>query len=242
MAEYTNFLDPASAQEIQISALNLNRGLLKPLKGTSYSKLTAPASGQASASSTFISKRFLTGNDLVIYINALLEDLRWSEEYSHRFEAAMREPGLFLGFGSQRPEHDMGKGPDNLWALGGLKYLIIECKSGATSAPKISKKDTNQLNGSITWFRQTYDESSSYIPIIVHPKTQFEPAASPDQSIRIIHEPGLKALKEAVRVFTTALATSSQFGNPKEVDRQIGQHNLDAVNIVSLASVPQSKR
>ena len=120
----------------------------------------------------------------------------------------------------------MGKGPDNLWALGGLKYLIIECKSGATSAPKISKKDTNQLNGSITWFRQTYDESSSYIPIIVHPKTQFQPAASPDQSIRIIHEPGLKALKEAVRV--------SRRRSPREASLAIRRRWIaKSVNIIS---------
>jgi hypothetical protein len=242
LAEYTNFLDAAAAQEIQISALTLNKRLLKPLSGASYSRLNAPVSGQAAAAANFTRKRFLSGNDLVIFTNALLEDLRWGEEYSPRFEAAMRDLGSFLGFGSERPEQDAGKGPDNLWALGGLAYLIIECKSGATSAPKVSKKDTNQLNGSIVWFRQSYDASCTHTPIIVHPKTQFEVAASPDPAIRIIHELGLRTLKDAVRAFATALATSGKFGEPNEVDRQIRQHKLDAASIVSLASVSQSKK
>jgi hypothetical protein len=98
LAEYRNFLDPAAAQEIQISAVALNKRLLKPLIGASYSKLKAPASGQAAAGAKFMKKRFLGGNDLVIFANGLLEDLRWGEENSARFEAAMRELGSFLGF------------------------------------------------------------------------------------------------------------------------------------------------
>lgn len=242
LAEYKNFLDPAAAQEIQLSALSLNQRILRPLIGTSYSKLTAPSSGQAAAAAGFMSGRFLQGNDLVIFTNGLLEDLRWDEEYSHRFEAAMRDLGFFLGFGSQRPEQDIGKGPDNLWALGGLSYSVIECKSGATSAPKISKKDTNQLNGSIVWFKQTYDKSCTLTPIMVHPKTEFEFAASPDPTIRIVNEKGLKTLKDAVRAYATALASGGTFKESKAVDIQLRQHKLDAENILRLISVSPSKK
>ena len=42
LAEYRNFLDPAAAQEIQISAVALNKRLLKPLIGASYSNLKLP--------------------------------------------------------------------------------------------------------------------------------------------------------------------------------------------------------
>jgi len=241
LAEYRNFLDPAAAQEIQISAVALNKRLLKPLIGASYSKLNAPASGQAAAAARFMRKRFLGGNDLVIFTNGLLEDLRWGEENSTRFEAAMRELGSFLGFGSQRPEQDIGKGPDNLWALGELRYLVIECKSGATSA-KISKKDTNQLNGSIVWFESTYDDTCKCTPIMVHMRTTFEGAASPDAAIRIMDETGLDRLKNAIRAFATALAANSKYGDPEEVERQMKQHKLDARAIVGLATVKPGKK
>jgi hypothetical protein len=70
-------------------------------------------------------------------------------------QTALRRPcaisGAFLGFGSHRPEREIGKGPDNLWAVGGLNYLVIECKSGVTAA-QISKTDCNQLIGSVSWF------------------------------------------------------------------------------------------
>ena len=168
--------------------------------------------------------------------------MRWGEQYSKLFEATMLELGAFLGFGSHRPEVEIGKGPDNLWALGGLYYLVIECKSGATSAPKVSKKDTNQLNGSIVWFKQTYDTSCTFTPIMVHPKTQFEAAASPDPDIRVVHEPGLKSLKDAVRAFTTALTSNGKFKDAKEVERQLLQHHLNSQSIVELMSVKQMNK
>ncbi len=62
--------------------------------------------------------RFLDGNDLIVFANALIEDLDWYEDDANRFEAAIRELGALLGLGSQRPEVEIGKGPDNLWALG----------------------------------------------------------------------------------------------------------------------------
>jgi hypothetical protein len=59
LAEHKNFLDPAAAQEIQISALSLNNRLLRPLIGASYSKLTAPSSGQAAAAASFTIRQLL---------------------------------------------------------------------------------------------------------------------------------------------------------------------------------------
>ncbi|HCF7649009.1 hypothetical protein JET97_06735, partial [Pseudomonas aeruginosa] len=130
LAEYTNLTDPAGAQEIQLAALGHNSRLLKPIAGATYTKLSAPVLGQAKAAIEFMNQ-FLEGNDLVIWVNGLLDDLEWGEEGSKRFEAAMAALGSFLGFGSQRPEDQIGRGPDNLWALGGLNYFVIECKSGA---------------------------------------------------------------------------------------------------------------
>lgn len=238
LAEYTNFTDPAAAQELQLAALTDNHRLLKPLAGVSYRRLNAPTSGQASGAVEFMNK-FIEGNDLTIWVNGLLDDLDWGEEGSKRFEAAMKDLGLFLGFGSERPEDQVGVGPDNLWALGGQQYLVIECKSGAVLADRVSKHDTNQLNGSIVWFGKKYGATSSMTPILVHPKTMFEHAASPDNRIRIINEPGLTRLHKAIRAYAVALASKGGFTDAKEVERQLRFHKLDSVQIVALCTVKQ---
>lgn len=241
LAEYTNFTNPAEAQEIQLSALSYNSRLLKPIFGATYSKLSAPVAGQATAAMKFMSK-FLEGNDLVIWVNGLLDDLEWGEQGSNRFESAIAELGSFLGFGSQRPEDQVGRGPDNLWALGGLKYLVIECKSGAVSAPKISKSDTNQLNGSIVWFAKNYDQGCMMTPIMIHPKTIFEHAASPDSNIRIINKSGLKKLRDAVRKYSVALTNPGRFNDASVVERELIHHQLSADKIVNLCTVSQGAK
>lgn len=242
LAEYTNFTNPAKAQELQVAALGHNSRLLKPIAGATYNKLSAPAAGQAAAATRFMSERFLEGNDLVIWVNGLLDDLGWGEEGSKRFEAAICDLGIFLGFGSQRPEETVGRGPDNLWALGGLAYLVIECKSGAVLADKISKGDTNQLNGSIVWFNEKYDNTCNMTPIMVHPKTVFEHAASPHSDMRIVNSSGLNKLRDAVRAYSVSLATSGTFKNAREVEKQLQHHKLSAAEIVGLCTVAQGAK
>jgi DEAD/DEAH box helicase/Helicase C-terminal domain len=241
LAEYTNFTNPAKAQELQLAALSLNSRLLKPIAGATYNKISAPATGQAAAAIAFM-QRFLEGNDLVIWVNGLLDDLDWGEEGTKRFEAAMLDLGKFLGFGSQRPEEEVGRGPDNLWALGGLRYLVMECKSGAVLAEKISKSDTNQLNGSMVWFSEKYDDTCSATPIMVHPRTVFEHAASPHADIRIVNGPGLKKFRDAVRAYSVSLATSGGFKDAKEVAKQLEHHKLSAAAITGLCTVAQGAK
>lgn len=241
LAEYINFTNPAKAQELQLAAVSDNQRLLRPLAGTTYHRLSAPPSGQAAAAVEFMT-RFLEGNDLVIWVNALLEDLQWGEDGSKRFEAAMKDLGLFLGFGSDRPEDQAGRGPDNLWALGGSRYLVIECKSGAVLAERVSKHDTNQLNGSIVWFGEKYDRTCTRTPLLVHPKTVFDFTASPHPDIRIINGSGLVRLRDAVQGYAVALATGGDFADAKAVQRQLQQHKLLAELIVALCTVAQAAK
>lgn len=241
LAEYTNFINPAQAQELQLSALKDNFRLLKPLTGVTFNRLTAPTVSQAVQATKYMSK-FLEGNELIIWMNALLDDLDWGEEGSKRFESAMWDLASFLGFGSQRPEELYGRGPDNLWALGELKYLVIECKSGAESALKISKHDTNQLTGSMKWFEDKYDNTCSAIPIIVHPKTIFEHAATPHENVRIINGSALNKLRKAIESYAISLATSGGFTEAAEVQRQLTTHKLLAKDIAEIYTVKRTKK
>jgi hypothetical protein len=154
----------------------------------------------------------------------------------------MKDLGKFLGFGSQRPEDEIGRGPDNLWALGDLNYLVIECKSGAVIADKVDKGDTNQLNGSIIWFGERYDKSCKMTPIMVHPKTVFEFAASAHSDIRIVNRTGLTKLRDAVRAYAISLATSGGFKDTSIVTKQLSHHRLSATDIVGLCTVSQGAK
>jgi hypothetical protein len=180
LAEIKHLSDPAQAQQILLSAVSENRRLTKPLAGIVHLKLTAPAA-QAAASSAFMSKRFIDPNSLVLFANALAADLVWDKDRTDRFEAAMRDLGLLLGFGSQRPDQEYKDGgPDNLWAVGGLNFLVIECKSGVDNDDHmISKDHCNQLLGAQSWFKTNYDHSCRSSPILVHPNSRFQSEASP---------------------------------------------------------------
>jgi hypothetical protein len=231
LAEYVHHTNPAEAQELQLSAVELNRALVRPLRGITYSKLEAPKESQAVAAVAFM-KKFLEKNDLILWVNALVEELSWGEENSKRFERAMRDLGLFLGFGSQMPEDDFGKGPDNLWSIGDLNYLVIECKSGATKAKAISKHDCNQLTGSVTWFEKQYDKSCSATPVMVHQKTKPEHAATLHPKARMITEEKLDKLIDRLRAYAVAVGEGLGYTQPKAVAKQLEHFGLAAGSFV----------
>lgn len=228
-------LDPARAQEIQLSAIESNRRLTKPIGGIAYSRLDAPAAGQAQAAVLYMSK-FLEGNDLIVWVNGLLEDLTWGVDHTADFEASLRDLGSFLGFGSQRPEQEIGRGPDNLWAIGGLRYFVIECKSGATSTT-ISKSDCNQLIGSMSWFTNTYDATCSPVPVIIHPSRRFSKQAAPLAEMRVVDNDRLKTLKERVRNYAKALSHGKAYKDRNRVKDLLLHFDLSAPKVLDAITV-----
>lgn len=116
---------------------------------------------------------------------------------------------------------------------------MIECKSGAISAKRISKGDANQLNGSVVWFEEKYDASCSATPIMVHLKTVFEHAASPRPDIRIMNNQGLERLHKSLTEYSISLSADGTFHDAKEVEEQLKHHKLIASEFVGLCTVSQ---
>lgn len=143
----------------------------------------------------------------------------------------MLDLGKFLGFGSQRPEKEMGKGPDNLWALGGMKYAVIECKSGVVGSKPINKHDCNQLNGSMAWFAQQYDDTCSATPVMVHPQLTPERAATLPAGTRIVTVADLANLTGALKDYSVAISKAG-YSNAKTVSAQLEHFGLDKENII----------
>lgn len=225
LAEYLQFSDPVQAQQTLKSALQLNRRLTRPIDGVDYQKLNGKDLEQA-RNIAWKAKSFAgKPNNLLIYVNGILDDLAFVPDNANEFEAAMQQLGEFLGFLAQRPEADFNRGPDVLWAIGNLKYFVIECKSGAV-AEKITKYYANQLSGSMNWFGERYDHTCSATAIMVHPSKVFEAAATPHPTARIMTAETLPPFKEAVRSFAKALAAAVDTIDTSQAKKLLDHHNL----------------
>ncbi len=212
LAEYINFYDKVESQKTLMSAVSINRRVLKPLEGIAYHKLESAAMDQSRVCSEYLKSRHKDPNKIIIEINGILELLLFKPDTSNIFEESFRKLANYIGFNSQRPELEFKKGPDVLWETGALNYFVIECKNGATTK-SINKHDCNQLNGSAMWFESKYDISCTYTPIIIHPSSIFEHAASPHKKTRIIDSNCLDKLKENILEFIKAICIDNSIHN-----------------------------
>lgn len=207
-ARYENFVNHVSAQQTLMSAKKINNHLLHPVNGIVYQKLQFDNIPQVNKINQFNSYNYRDTNEYLLGFNALIDKLHFEEFSANVFEQAIKDLGEHLGFISQRPENDFRKGPDNMWASINNICFVIECKNEATSKT-ICKDYCNQLNGSIVWFEETYPALSTFTPIMIHPNTKFDYAASPDSRIRIINKEKLELLRGRLREFASQVAQSN---------------------------------
>jgi hypothetical protein len=240
LAEYINLYDPSEAQKILMSAAQDNSRVTKPLQGIAYHKIESDVMDQARLCGVFLREKGENDpNKIVIQINELLELLIFKPETATLFEEALKNIASYLGFTSQRPEDEFRKGPDVLWGLGELKYLVIECKNGAVT-DTISKTDCNQLNGSGEWFTNTYDSTCKFIPILIHPSKKFEHAASPKSITRIIDEERLALLRQNVSRFINSLCVVNKIHDENFIREKLIFHKLRAIDFEATYTISYS--
>lgn len=208
LARYEDFVNPVKAQQILMSAKKINNQILHPIEGIAYQKMQFDNMPQVKRISDFNLLNYSDTNEYLLGFNALIDKLHFVDFSANVFEQSIKELGEHLGFISQRPENQFRKGPDNLWASANSVCFVIECKNEATSA-MICKDYCNQLNGSIVWFEENYPAISSFTPIMIHPNTKFEYAASPDSRIKIINKERLELLRSKLREFSSQVARSN---------------------------------
>jgi hypothetical protein len=227
MAEYRNFSNPVHAQELLLSARNLNSMVLKPISGIQLEKLQYLPNGQAANAIKYMNDNNLKGNGYIIRVNAILDDLIFSDNPADRFEKAFMDAASVIGISSSRPEKQYGGiAPDNLFALGNLEYAVIECKSQSIT-DEISKHDCNQLLGSISWFQNLYlDKSIKYYPIMIHNSRAFNSDASPRNDFRIITPDSLGKFNNSIRNFAQVMIQNDVSGKIGEVDKLLKHFNL----------------
>ena len=229
--------DATGAQKTLIVAHDMEPGVLKPMHGATYRKLT-PTMGQQAA--TLIAKhdsRFVDPTHMKLFADGLCSDLQFAPGTSRKFEAAVHDLGWFIGIRGQRPERDYKEGPDNLWALPNGAFLVIECKNGATSGNGISKRDAGQLGQSLAWFTRRYPASVS-VPIIIHRDSTLGPGASSIPDMRVITSSHLSKLRTNLRGFAQQLMDPDVLRRASAVAARLSHFELNADAFVQAFTVP----
>ncbi|MGW2426649.1 hypothetical protein ACWC0C_47205 [Streptomyces sp. NPDC001709] len=154
-------MDEPKAQQTFAKALAYNPAILRPIAGVNPAKIK-PTDTQAVLAAGYLASTYADRNEFLVGIDVLLDErvYRPVQKQVPIFERALERLGCHRGFEAQRPERTTGNGPDVLWAIGGLKYLVLEAKSGASS-DTIWRSDVAQLPHSMSWFADTYDQSAA---------------------------------------------------------------------------------
>ena len=236
-ALYVDQYDPARAQQILSIARTENPYVLRPLSGVVYQPLLA-GQPQAELACQRLASNFPSVAAMRLHVEAIIEDLRFVPDQSEEFEEALYDAGRFIGLGSQRPERDINSGPDNLWALGGNKYWVIESKNGVTNNRGIGKRDLGQLSQSLLWFGERYDSAAMAIPVMVHLATATYSDATPPAGMRLITARRLAEFCVALRGLADGLATTG-WTDVSEVARLLEGRGLKADQLQGTFTEPQ---
>lgn len=227
-AAYAERYNPTQAQSLLAEARSKNLYVLRPMSGITYRPLTF-ADSQAAKLARRATSIFGTPQALRVGVEGILDRLRFDPTATEEFEEAILELGLFLGLGSQRPERELGQGPDNLWAIEPGQFWVIEIKSGAVSE-FISKRDSGQLGEATQWFRRKYPAEQAATPVMIHREKKLHNTASGPTGMRVINDVRLRELKLDVRALAEGLATSG-WSDLSDVARLLAGHKLDAVGL-----------
>src|SRR5437870_390467 len=114
------------SNKLQVSAHSINRYLLKPREGMTFKKLIINKARIENLKDWI--GQFDNFDELKSHVAEILVGLEFGIK-AEVFEWSLCELGKALGFGSERPDKEWKKGPDNLWNITNGSYLLFEDKS-----------------------------------------------------------------------------------------------------------------
>ncbi|WP_228458780.1 hypothetical protein [Chryseobacterium bernardetii] len=173
--------------------------MLKPKEGITYKKISFINEDRIGRIKDYISN-FDSYQDLMISVEGVLSDLEFGTN-SEKFESALRELGLMLGFLSERPDREFKTGPDNLWCGVGNKYFIFECKSEVDgNRQEINKSEASQMNSHCGWFQDIYNDADVK-RILIIPAKNLAFNANFTHDVKILRKGKLRFLRTNVKSF-----------------------------------------
>jgi hypothetical protein len=240
-AAYRHFVDPVAAQGMQESALTDNRALLKPKVNLHYVRLRA-TEAQANQAADYLDRLYPTSAEFLLGVATVVDDLVPASDPAAvaRFEQATHDLGLHLGFSAQRPERDTGEGPDVLWLLGDLSFLVIECKSGVAT-DFISRHDIAQLSHSMDWFANNYDGTCKATPVLIHKVPVLHKSATARSGTRVITFSRLAELRSSIRRFADSLAQARRYSDASTLTERLATFDVNGRSFMNHWGVPTRK-
>ena len=232
MARYTYRADRSESQRLQVAAHTANRLLLRPPSGVSVAKLTIVSKGRIERILSWI-KAHDNYEQLNIAITDILSRLVFATK-ADKFEQALDDLSVALGFKGERPDKEWKEGPDNLWALDDTHYVLWECKSEVdVNRAEINKREAEQMNRSCAWFGKYY-AGSNVKRVIVHPARAVQKAAAFTHEVEVLDEGALRQLVKAVRSFFSAFE-SVDFNDFSEnhIQKLIDENQLSVPSLMS---------
>ena len=193
MARLRYATDKTVSGQLQLSAHRKNQYVLKPQHGMLVSKLVISQS-QAEGARAWL-RQAGTYKEANLQLGAILNSLHFGVE-AKKFEKALQDLGIVLGFRSGRPDKEYGAGPDNLWNIASGDYLLFECKNEVKEdRTSIHKAETGQMAISLLWFDREYADAQ-VTPILVIPTHKIAREAGLRSDVLIIRKAGLRQLRE----------------------------------------------
>lgn len=232
MARYLYKSNRPESHRLQIAAHNANRLLLKPATGVTVAQLTLVSQGRMERIAKWV-QRFEDYAQLDIALSDILGRLVFGTK-ADKFEQALNEISLALGFVGERPDKEWKEGSDNLWALDDRQYVLWECKSEVEiTRVEINKKEAEQMNRHGAWFDKHYP-GMDVKRIIVHPACVVPSAAAFTHEVEVMGETELKRLVKRIREFFKSFeGLNFQDLSTGHVQKLVDTHGLSIPKLLS---------
>jgi hypothetical protein len=233
-------LNPSEQIKIQLKAFEKNCHLFRPELGASFKRLIS--TDKSRSQKIFEDISLFEGQAVFnVHLSEILNKFDF-EQSSKIFEEGVDNIGQLLGFDTQRPEQITGAGPDNLWYIGNKTYWIIECKNEVLEErglAKISKKESNQLNSSIAWFKENYPDCTG-IPVFMHPHSELNFDAFMSEPFHVMQPVRVSELKiNLSKFYNSIMAQNKKDISVELINKNLMEFKLDitSLNQISLKDV-----
>ena len=150
--------DDQKGQDLQTKAFAGNNNHCPPKRRQTYVTRPMPST-QSTAIVNYLQKYEPQTAILNVFNEAMCNLI--PQASASQYEEAVAELGSFLGFDAERPDNEIGVGPDVLWRTEGPFDFLIEVKSKKNEDSPLYKKDQAQLLHAEHWFEETYPNRKS---------------------------------------------------------------------------------
>lgn len=234
MARYSHPADRVESARLQAAAHASNHLVMAPAQGLAVARLELMSQGRVERIAEWIREQ---GDyaQLQIALSDILGRLSFGVK-ADKFEQALDELSRALGFAGERPDKQWKQGPDNLWALNDVNYIVWECKSEVQlNRAEINKAEAEQMNRSAAWFQKHY-QGCKAIHIEIHPAVHVQSAAHFLQDVYVMREREMKAFTRAVRNFFSSFERLkfNDLSLP-HIQNLLTEHALTVENLVAPA-------